>query len=420
MLVKNERYLTLDALRGIAVMGILLMNIVAFAMPEAAYVNPAAYGGLTTPDVLTWATMFVLVDSKMRGLFSILFGASMLLVYERAEEHGEDGRSVHFRRMAWLLLFGLLHFYLFWFGDILTLYAVCGLLGLFLVHVNEAQLRRAAVIMFSLTFIALTLFCASLFALKYAAQLPGAGSDAIKSYAELVADIGGSPTLMATEVALHQGGWLALVVHKLTHDLTDPLTTLLLSGTETLGLMAIGMLLLRNGFLTGSWSNDDYGRILWRCYLLGIPPLILLALWNWSTGFEAVTSLSIFLAFSIPFRVAVTIGHAALAVLLIKRFAGTQMMARIEAAGKAAFSNYLGTTLLMTGLFYGWGLGQFGEWSRWQVYLIVPVVWAIMLLWSKPWLDRFQYGPLEWLWRSLARGEKVPFRRRRLLRITSN
>ena len=84
MLVKNNRYLTLDALRGIAVMGILLMNIIAFAMPEAAYVNPAAYGGLSTPDVLTWATMFVLVESKMRGLFTILFGASMLLIYSKS------------------------------------------------------------------------------------------------------------------------------------------------------------------------------------------------------------------------------------------------------------------------------------------------------------------------------------------------
>ena len=411
MLVKNNRYLTLDALRGIAVMGILLMNIIAFAMPEAAYINPAAYGGLSTPDLLTWATMFVLVESKMRGLFTILFGASMLLVYERAEEQGQSGRSVHFRRMAWLLLFGLAHYFLFWFGDILTLYAVCGFLGLFLIHKDEAGLRRAATLLLTFTFIALSLLAAIMFALKYAAQLPGADPDTVKSYAGIVADFGGSAALTAKELALHQGGWLALVIHKLVHEPTGPLFTVLMSGTETLGLMAIGMLFLRNGFLTGAWHAADYGRLMWRCYLLGIPPLVLLALWNWSTGFEAVTSLSIFLAFSIPFRIAVTIGHAALAVLIIKRFAGSTMMARIEAAGKVAFSNYLGTTILMTGLFYGWGLGQFGLWSRWQVYLIVPVVWAIMLLWSKPWLDRFQYGPLEWVWRSLARGEKVPLRR---------
>ena len=411
MLVKNNRYLTLDALRGIAVMGILLMNIIAFSMPVAAYITPAAYGGMTTPDLLTWATMFVLVDSKMRGLVSILFGASMLLVYERAEEHSENGRSVHFRRMAWLLLFGLLHFFLFWYGDILILYAVCGFFGLFLLHQDEAALRRTAFLLFGITFVGLSLMSVGLLMMKYQAFQPGADADALKSYYEFTADLGGSPALIAKDIALHQGGWLALVQHKLTNELTAPLLTIAISGLETLGLMALGMMALRNGFLTGSWSASDYLGIMKRGYLFGIPPLILLGLWNWSSGFEAVNSLSIFLAFSLPFRIAVTIGHAALAVYLIKRFAQAPIMAWIEATGKAAFSNYLGTTFLMTALFYGWGLGQFGQWSRWQVYLVVPVVWVIMLLWSKPWLDRFHYGPLEWLWRSLARGSPAKMKR---------
>ena len=76
---------------------------------------------------------------------------------------------------------------------------------------------------------------------------------------------------------------------------------------------------------------------------------------------------------------------------------------RIAAVGRAAFTNYLGTSILVTALFYGWGLGQFARWDRATIYLVPPIIWIIMLLWSKPWLDRYRYGPLEWLWRSLAR-----------------
>lgn len=87
------------------------------------------------------------------------------------------------------------------------------------------------------------------------------------------------------------------------------------------------------------------------------------------------------------------------------------MVARVAAAGRAAFTNYLGTSIIMTFLFYGYGLGLFGEVSRAACYLFVIGAWALMLLWSKPWLDRFAYGPMEWLWRSLARGQLQPISR---------
>ena len=123
-----SRYRGLDAIRGVAVMGILAMNIVAFALPFAAYANPAAGGPPSSADLAAWAFNFLFVDSKMRGLFSMLFGASTLLVIERAEGSGRSAARTHYARMAWLALFGLAHFYLIWFGDILFLYSACGLL----------------------------------------------------------------------------------------------------------------------------------------------------------------------------------------------------------------------------------------------------------------------------------------------------
>ena len=119
----EQRHISLDAMRGFAVMGILAMNIIGFAMPEWAYVTPAAYGTDTLADKIAWAFSFIFIDGKMRGLFSLLFGASMMLVIDRAAANGESPAQVHFRRMAWLALFGLAHYFFIWFGDILFLYA---------------------------------------------------------------------------------------------------------------------------------------------------------------------------------------------------------------------------------------------------------------------------------------------------------
>ncbi|MBA3838212.1 MAG: hypothetical protein C0499_11210, partial [Zymomonas sp.] len=125
---QSDRIATLDIVRGVAVMGILTMNIVAFGMPEAAYFNPRAYGGDAGIDLIAYLVNFVLFDGKMRGLFSFLFGASALLVIERAEAQGLSAARVHYARMGWLLVFGLLHLYLFWWGDILNHYALIGMI----------------------------------------------------------------------------------------------------------------------------------------------------------------------------------------------------------------------------------------------------------------------------------------------------
>jgi uncharacterized protein len=408
----DTRYLTLDAIRGIAVMGILLMNIISFAMPEAAYFSPAAYGGTSAPDVISWAIMSVLVDSKMRGLFSVLFGASMLLVYERTEAAQGDGKTVHIRRMVWLLLFGLVHYYLIWFGDILTLYALCGLAGIALLYKSEAQLRRIAIWLLSISFVVFGAIIIVMWVLKVAASQPGADPELIKSFSDAMIELGEPNSGMTAEsIVLYQGSYFEIVRYQLTEGLLIPIFSFVTGALETLGLMALGMMFFRNGFLTSDWADARYLRTVRIAYLIGIPGQIALALWGWASGFDPLVAIGNMLVWALPFHIAVMIGHAALAVFLVKRFAQSAVLARISAVGQAAFTNYLGTSILMTTLFYGYGFGLFGQLSRWQVYLVVPVVWVIMLLWSKPWLDRYRYGPLEWLWRSLARGTLQPVRR---------
>jgi uncharacterized protein len=363
------RYRSLDAVRGFAVMGILLMNIIGFALPESAYITPAAYGAEGPADYATWAATFILIDGKMRGMFSMLFGASMLLIYERAQAKDGSGREVHIRRMLVLLLFGVVHYYLIWLGDILILYALCGLAGLWLLRLDGARLTRVMAGLFVIGFAIMAATAAGMFALQFAASRPDADAEVISSYHDMVAQYSsGGPEAFAGEVALYRGTWWGIVHSQLTEGLFDPLILFAQSAAETLGLMALGMILFRNGFLTGGWTRERYTRFMIRAYAVGIPPSCAIAAWCWASGFDPVVVLSSFIAWSMPFRIAVMLGHAALLMLIIERFAGRPMIARVEAAGKAAFTNYLGTSILMTGIFYGWGLGLFGELSRWQSY----------------------------------------------------
>jgi uncharacterized protein len=409
-----ERLLTLDAMRGLAVMGILLMNIVMFAMPSQAYINPLAWGGDSALDLGIWFFNLVLVDGKMRGLFTLLFGASTLLVIERAEAKGKNSIGVHYRRMAWLLLFGVAHYYLIWSGDILILYAACGLVIYAFHDAEPSKLKAGAILSILINFIVWAMIALSFIHMEAVATRPGAAAHLVQSYQEAIVALGvpGSWAI-SQELQVYTGGYADILAYRTEPShLFGPLTMMMMYGFETVGLMMLGMALYRNGFLTGHWRSDRYASMARRCYLVGLPPMLALGWWCWSSGFDAVTTFNAVLVWSTPFRIVLTLGHAAFALWLFDRYRNSAAVARIAAAGRAAFTNYLGTSIVMTTIFYGYGLGLFGQVSRAGVYAFVIGSWALMLLWSKPWLDRFAYGPFEWAWRSLARGRAQAIRSR--------
>jgi len=173
--------------------------------------------------------------------------------------------------------------------------------------------------------------------------------------------------------------------------------------------MLLGMAGLRSGFLTGAWDRRLYARIAWMGILAGGAAEAAIAGWTMHTGFSPLAVFADYMLVSSPFRLVMAGGYAALIILL--GWHTGSIVRRIAAAGRAAFTNYLGTSLIASALFYGYGLGLYGRLDRVEAWLIAPVVWALMLAWSKPWLDRFRYGPFEWLWRSLARGAFQPMRR---------
>jgi uncharacterized protein len=405
----SNRIVTLDIIRGVAVMGIFSVNVIAFAMIEAAYLNPAAYGGNHGPNLALWATNMVLIDGKMRTLFSMLFGASMLLVIEKAEAAGRSGWWTHFRRMIVLLGFGLIHYYFIWFGDILVLYATSGTIAYLFRRRSVKTLVIAGILLLLANMILFASFLYGQYQADIAAHATGASAKAIKEWNDGLGFLYPSAAEIAKDRALHLGSYAGFVGHNLAHW-KNILGNNLPFIADTVGLMLLGMAGYKSGFLTGEWSDDRYRRVIPPALALGVLGGASVVAYDLSSHFYSVGLMAAFIFFDTPFITAMALGYAALLILASRRLG--PLAQRIAAAGRCAFTNYLGTSLIASLVSNGWGLSLYGALQRWQAWLLAPVIWSIMLLWSKPWLERFHYGPFEWAWRSLSRGKLQPFRRR--------
>ena len=391
-----NRLIALDFVRGIAVLGILLLNIVGFAWPEIVYVSPRAPTAPVSPaNDWTYMAMFVLADGKFRGLFSLLFGASLLLFVERADAAGRDGEALQRRRLGWLALFGLLHFYLLWWGDILFIYAVCGFFALALRHLTPRALTGWALAIYAGGVLAM----GSLTAI--AAFDPAAGAEIVRDYArEASAEI---PVMLAP--------WGDHVAYTFRDNGADPLIGVALTWFETIPLMLIGMALFKAGLFAGAWNPTRLRR--WAAWGIGggLALTLPLAWWLWREAFALPLTLFVWLGPAAIGRLASIVGYVVVAVILARSLAASALGERLVACGRMAFSNYLGTTLVMTFIFHGWGLGLYARFDRLELLGFVALGWALILASSKPWLARFRYGPLEWLWRGLTYGRFEPLRR---------
>ena len=404
-----SRIATLDIVRGIAVMGILTMNILAFSSPFQAYMNPIAYGDVSQADIASWAFNFVVFDGKMRGLFSFLFGASTLLVIERATASGESPAKVHYMRMIWLLVFGLIHFYFIWFGDILSLYALCGLLLFFFRNLSARALVRWGIGFVVIQFLLFASFAIGAFFLSSATQQPGADAELVKQWEEMQRFTVLTDQHEARKMAMFFGPWGGLVEERLVRRGFEPFTGPLTFGWETVGYMLFGMAALKTGFFRGEWGVERYRKTALIGFAIGIPVYAVLAWLLIRANFVPEMIFTLSLAATVPFRPVMILAVAALIILLTRN--GGALVDRVAAAGRMAFTNYLATSIVMTTIFYGYGFGLYGSLSRTELWIPVLGMWALMLIWSKPWLDRFSYGPLEWLWRSLSRMKLQPMRR---------
>lgn len=409
----QDRFVSIDAVRGFAVLGILLMNIVGMGMPAFAYIDPAYAGGSTGADLWTWAVNNVLTDGKMRALFTMLFGASAVLIAGRAEGARPGPLATHYRRMFWLFVIGMVHAYFLWWGDILVTYALAGLVIYPFRKLDwRAQLAIGVAVLAAL--LAVNLWEADqLIAMHAAAMAPGAGPQAVKAWQEASQLVAPSAQLGQLEIAGYRGGFMdALRVRALAARLIQTYLMPTSEIPEAIGQMFVGMALFRTGFFTLKWSSRGYLAMIAAGYLLAVPATAWIAWLIWRSGFEPLT-INRLEDWQQVTRPLIGLAHASVLLLVVRSGAAQALVNRLSAAGRMAFSNYLGTSIITTLVFDGFGLGLYGRLSRFQELAVVAGVWIFILAWSRPWLMRFHYGPFEWIWRSLVRWKPQPFVRRR-------
>ncbi|MEL6877388.1 MAG: DUF418 domain-containing protein [Pseudomonadota bacterium] len=404
-----DRIASLDFIRGLAVMGILAANIVAFGQPFSAYMFPESFLVPTgDPGGWQWIAQFVIIDGKMRGLFTLLFGAGLILFMDRAWARGAT-RWLQARRLLWLLAFGLIHFFFIWRGDILAYYALVGWIVLLCLKWSAKTQLTVGLLGY---LVGAILYAIMMVPLAFVADGP-MGEQA--AFAEMRDSLeAGKQEALADDVieteVKQSGDYAGFVEHRANEHWFEPLTNLLFFSIETFPLMLIGVALYRLGFFSGTWDSAKMRRWGWIALIGGGLLHFVIAWWVKSNGFTYYGTLSAFVGISPIPRLLMVLGMAALLVLAAPKATGW-LGQRVSAAGRAAFTNYLGTSILMLLVFHGWALGLFGELNRPQLYLVTAIAWLIMLAWSKPWLDRFKYGPLEWLWRCLTYGRVFALKR---------
>lgn len=383
-------------------MGIVFANVAAFGQPFSASFYPAAF---LTPaqavDEWLWLAQLVLIDGKMRGLFTVLFGAGLVLFLERVWARGA-GAGLQLRRLFWLLMFGLAHHVLLWRGDILVAYAVAGAIALPFAGWSGRRLLAFGLIAFA----AGALISTAMYGFLAAAATPQPAADpqlAAMHAGLAVEEEAARQHELAEGRVIAEGDYLQFVAGNLA-GLPDSFGfSLALLLLETVPLVIVGMALYKAGFFTGGLDRRRMLAGSIAGVAAGAVVTLIGGLWEIDRGLTYWSSLSAVAGWSAFPRLPMIIGLAGLLVLLNGHAKGW-FGAGLRAAGRAAFTNYIGTSIVMLWIFHGFGLGLFGQLNRAELYLVALVTAAAMLLWSQWWLARFRYGPLEWLWRCLTYG----------------
>lgn len=420
----SERVSSIDVLRGTALLGIALMNIVFSGLPLAADMNPKVSGGSTGPNLAAFFIQYIFFDGKMRGLFSMMFGASTWLLVKRLEDGGAGVQAAQImgRRLLWLMLFGIIHAYLIWAGDILYPYALLGLILLPMLSARPKGLLIAAgVMVLAMTgfhigrgFSTIKTHDLAMQAEKAEAEhraLTDEQKDAKKEWEDTRKFLNPTPQQLKKERDQYYGSYFNLVAKRagiVKEWHSDPFY---LTGWDMLTMMLVGIAFMKTGVLSGKLSESFYRKLMLCGYAVGLPIGTASAWLAWKQGFEPLQTVFTFSTYQAA-RIAMTFGHAGLLLLICRTGALPRVRARLAAVGQTAFSNYILHSFIYGFTFYGYGFGLFDKLQRYQIYYVVLGMWAISLLISPWWLARYRFGPLEWCWRSLTYWKRQPMRQR--------
>ena len=408
-----DRIESLDVLRGFALLGILLVNIVAFGLVSSAFLDPGIYltpiGGI---DYIVWAFIELSSAGAMRTLFSILFGAGVVLFVT-----GSTAKSgwLHYRRNFWLLVFGLINAYIFlWPGDILVTYALSGFVLWFVRNWKARSLLILA------TFLIL-IGSLQNFAMKNTLEIARDAAEEMKISISKGEEF-------SEETAAWAQGWIDYEednqaeidnipneIKKRTSSYSSAYEYNLKKANEmiyfvlpfflfldALMMMVIGMALFKLGVLDGGRDIKFYIRMMCIGFLTGISINAYEVLLITNSNMDIIETNPYF-RFTYHFgRLFMGLGYLGLVILLIKIEKLESLRFRLACVGRMALTNYLMHSVIALFIFTGAGLGLLGKFSWSQLYLFVLLIWVIQLYISPLWLKYFYFGPVEWLWRLLT------------------
>lgn len=387
----SNRILSIDLLRGFAVLGILIMNIQSMSMIGAAYINPTAWGDLTGINKWIWILGDLFANSKFMSIFSMLFGAGIILFSERALEKGRRGGPLHYRRNFWLLIFGMIHAYLIWYGDILVAYSLCGFLAFVFRKLKPRTLIISSILFFIVPVI-LTTWAGQ--TLEYWPE---------ESYNQNMESWMPAQESIDKEIITMQGSWIQQMDQRVPDAIfMQSFLFLWQSFWRVMSMMLLGMALYKWGIITAKKSNIFYIKMTVITLAIGLfftgSGIIQNFRHSWSMEFSMFAGN----VYNYIGSVATALSYIAVVMLLAKSIRFSKLKYVVSSVGKMAFTNYIFMSIVGTFIFYGHGFGLFCKVDRTGQLLIVFTIWTMLLIISPLWLKKYQYGPLEWIWRVLT------------------
>ena len=432
-IIESNRLQQLDIIRGIAILGILILNIPIFGLPET--ISGTIYGihnqGLL--NRITWYITSTFFDGNMRGLFCFLFGAGIILFSEQGEKNGR-GSFTLYRRMLWLIVFAAVDiFVLLWYGDILYEYAICGLL---LIPIRKLKPKYLLSIGISIM-IFLIVFNLNDYKetqekfQKYTAIESRINSKekltknqkTIKKNWETISSnfppltkekLSEYKTNTEKEIKENQVNYKKSVVKHFEEIkyIVDP--EMYFMFLPELIPMLFGMALFKLGWFT--LNNRKRNK---KLAIIGLSLGFGMSIYNTYTQPTNLHCLNWFMKnvsclreiFYPLINPTVCLGLIGTLLLFCSSKSYSKLKNILASTGKMAFTNYLMQSLICTLIFNAYGLGLYGELERYQLYFVVVTVWIINISFSVWWLKRYSLGPMEWIWRMLTYWKRIPIRR---------
>lgn len=410
-----ERIHVLDITRGIAVLGILLLNITAFGLPFA-YEDPTNWGGHEGKDLVVWRLASLFFEGSMRGLFTLLFGAGVVLFLQRHRSRDPNGPTalLYYRRTVCLILFGLIDSYLFlWDGDILVYYGVVGLILYFFSKLSPRALMLSAALVVAVqtgvTVVEYERYCQMREAAAAVQQMQRDAAArtwgehiTLTEHSSIEHELKPSRSQLQYTVDTVRESYASALRHVAQRVSFTQTSFFVRHGfADVFSFMLLGMALIKMGVLTGAAPRRVYAWMAFAGYTLGLTVNAFETVSYERSGFSVDMLMRSYLTYDLG-RLPMTLGHLGTIMLIHRYGLFTRAQQVLAAVGRMALTNYLAQSVICMFLFTGAGLALYGQLDRHELYYVVLAIWLAQLLWSPLWLGRVRFGPAEWLWRKMT------------------